>query len=395
MTIIYFILILGGIVFFHELGHFLFAKKAGVYIYEFSIGMGPQLFKWKSKKDETMYSIRLLPIGGFVQMAGEEIDPDENIPKEKRMQSKTWLQRFSIMIAGIFFNFVLAIVLLFVVGLINGTPQKETYIGVIDKNSSAYNAGLRENFEILQVNGKKTSTKDILSLELIANVKKEVEIKYKDENGNVEIAKFKADTVDENGTTNYKYGFSLINQKQRGFFSSIKYAFTKTIELIEYMFFVIWYLITGKISLTNLSGPIGIFTMVGETAKEGLINLVYLMAIISVNVGFINFLPLPAFDGGRILFLIIEKIKGSPVNPKIENIIHICIKPLNIIMVNKLMSVMSVWWRRRIMSMVVMMRYSWINYSRYSYRHINGVFLSFFIIIHYSFIFIIVNCIRI
>lgn len=322
MTIIYFILILGGIVFFHELGHFLFAKKAGVYIYEFSIGMGPQLFKWKSKKDETIYSIRLLPIGGFVQMAGEEIDPDENIPKEKRMQSKTWLQRFSIMIAGIFFNFVLAIVLLFVVGLINGTPQKETYIGVIDKNSSAYNAGLRENFEILQVNGKKASTKDILSLELIANVKKEVEVKYKDENGNVEIAKFKADTVDENGTTNYKYGFSLINQKQRGFFSSIKYAFTKTIELIEYMFFVIWYLITGKISLTNLSGPIGIFTMVGETAKEGLINLVYLMAIISVNVGFINFLPLPAFDGGRILFLIIEKIKGSPVNPKIENIIH-------------------------------------------------------------------------
>lgn len=322
MTIIYFILILGGIVFFHELGHFLFAKKAGVYIYEFSIGMGPQLFKWKSKKDETMYSIRLLPIGGFVQMAGEEIDPYENIPKEKRMQSKTWLQRFSIMIAGIFFNFVLAIVLLFVVGLINGTPQKETYIGVIDKNSSAYNAGLRENFEILQVNGKKASTKDILSLELIANVKKEVEVKYKDENGNVEIAKFKADTVDENGTTNYKYGFSLINQKQRGFFSSIKYAFTKTIELIEYMFFVIWYLITGKISLTNLSGPIGIFTMVGETAKEGLINLVYLMAIISVNVGFINFLPLPAFDGGRILFLIIEKIKGSPVNPKIENIIH-------------------------------------------------------------------------
>ncbi len=322
MTIIYFILILGGIVFFHELGHFLFAKKAGVYIYEFSIGMGPQLFKWKSKKDETMYSIRLLPIGGFVQMAGEEIDPDENIPKEKRMQSKTWLQRFSIMIAGIFFNFVLAIVLLFVVGLINGTPQKETYIGVIDKNSSAYNAGLRENFEILQVNGKKASTKDILSLELIANVKKEVEVKYKDENGNVEIAKFKADTVDENGTTNYKYGFSLINQKQRGFFSSIKYAFTKTIELIEYMFFVIWYLITGKISLTNLSGPIGIFTMVGETAKEGLINLVYLMAIISINVGFINFLPLPAFDGGRILFLIIEKIKGSPVNPKIENIIH-------------------------------------------------------------------------
>ena len=94
MTIIYFILILGGIVFFHELGHFLFAKKAGVYIYEFSIGMGPQLFKWKSKKDETMYSIRLLPIGGFVQMAGEEIDPDENIPKEKECNQKLGYKDF-------------------------------------------------------------------------------------------------------------------------------------------------------------------------------------------------------------------------------------------------------------------------------------------------------------
>ena len=88
------------------------------------------------------------------------------------------------------------------------------------------------------------------------------------------------------------------------------------------MFFIICYLFTGKLSLKSLSGPIGIFTVVGQTAKTGFINLVYLLALISINVGFINFLPLPAFDGGRILFLIIEKIKGSPVNTKIENIIH-------------------------------------------------------------------------
>ena len=322
MTIIYFILILGGIVFIHEFGHFIFAKKAGVYVYEFSIGMGPQLIKWKSKKDETIYSIRLFPIGGFVQMAGEEREPDEKIPENKRMQSKTWLQRFSIMIAGIVFNFLLAIILLFIVGLINGVPLKQTYVSNIDENSNSYNAGLRNGYEIIKINKQDNHSRDMLSLELVASAGEDVSITYKDLEGNLNEVTFKANSVVENNKTNYKYGFSLKNDTERGFLASIKYAFAKTIELIEYMFYVILYLITGNLSLTNLSGPVGIFTMVGETAKTGLINLVYLMSIISINVGFINFLPLPAFDGGRILFLIIEKIKGSPVNPKIENIIH-------------------------------------------------------------------------
>ncbi len=321
MTIIYFILILGGIVFIHEFGHFIFAKKSGVYVYEFSIGMGPQIIKWKSKKDETMYSIRLFPIGGFVQMAGEEVEVDENIPKEKRMQSKTWLQRFSIMIAGIAFNFLLALVLLFIVGLVNGAPTKQTYIASIDESSSAYKAGLRNGYEIIKINNK-DNNREMFNLELIANSGKNVDIVYKDLEGKETKITLKADAVENDGQTKYKYGFGLRNNTENGILASIKYAFTKTIELIQYMVYVIWYLITGKLSLTNLSGPVGIFTLVGESAQAGLINLVYLMAIISINVGFINFLPLPAFDGGRILFLIIEKIKGSPVNPKIENTIH-------------------------------------------------------------------------
>ena len=119
MTIIIFILVLGTIVFVHELGHFIFAKLMGVYVYEFSIGMGPLIKSWKRKNDETEYSIRLLPIGGFVGMAGEEVEVDENIPKDKRLQSKTWFQRFMTTIAGIMFNFILAIILLFIVGLVN------------------------------------------------------------------------------------------------------------------------------------------------------------------------------------------------------------------------------------------------------------------------------------
>ena len=114
---IYFILILGTTVFIHELGHFMFAKKYGVYVYEFSIGMGPKLFKFNRKNDETNYCIRLLPIGGFVQMAGEDIEVDENIPKEKLLTAKTAFQRFMIMVAGVMMNFITAIIIYFFIGL--------------------------------------------------------------------------------------------------------------------------------------------------------------------------------------------------------------------------------------------------------------------------------------
>ena len=128
MTIIYFILILGITVFIHELGHFMFAKRYGVYVYEFSIGMGPKLFKFNRKNDETNYCIRLLPIGGFVQMAGEEVEEDKNIPIEKSLRSKTAFQRFMIMVAGVMMNFILAFVFLFFLGLFNDVSVNNIYI---------------------------------------------------------------------------------------------------------------------------------------------------------------------------------------------------------------------------------------------------------------------------
>lgn len=321
MTIIYFILILGTIVFIHELGHFLFAKKAGIYIYEFSVGMGPQIFKFHRKNDETIYSLRLFPIGGFVQMAGEEVEVDEKIPVQKRMQSKTWLQRFMTIIAGIMFNFILAIILLFIIGLINGR-QTNTRIGLVEENSNAYQAGLTVGSKITKIDKVKVNNYDRLMLEYQVRIGQEITFETVLPNGEVKDVTISPEKIEDNGQISYKYGFNLVNDIEHGFINAIKYAFTKTAALIEQMFFIICYLFSGKLSLNNLSGPIGIFTLVGETAKSGILNLVYLMALISINVGFINFLPLPAFDGGRILFLIIEKIKGSPVSPKIENFIH-------------------------------------------------------------------------
>lgn len=315
LTLIYFILILGFIVLIHEGGHFFFAKRAGIYVYEFSIGMGPKIFKWKRKGDETQYSIGLFPIGGYVQMAGESVEDDENIPKERTMQAKTWLQRFLTMIAGVMMNFILAIILLFVVALLNGAPSKEIYISTVGEGSSASNAGLQVGEQITKFNGKKVTSSDKLMLEISVNSGKTITLEL-DGKKSITITPSK----EEDGS--FKYGFGVKNEIEKGFLPSVKYAFTKFFSLIEQMFMIIWYLITGKLALNNLSGPVGIYNLVGETAKTGFSNILYLVGYLSLNVGFINLLPLPAFDGGRVLFLIIEKIKGKPVSPKIENTIH-------------------------------------------------------------------------
>ncbi|MEG1048164.1 MAG: site-2 protease family protein, partial [Bacilli bacterium] len=134
MTLIYFILILGITVCIHEFGHFYFAKKSGVYVYEFSIGMGPVIKQWKRKNDETVYSIRLFPIGGYVSMAGEQVDDDDKVPSTKRLYNKTWGQRFITIAAGIILNFVLAIVLFFLLAVVTGTPSMNGYVTSLEKN---------------------------------------------------------------------------------------------------------------------------------------------------------------------------------------------------------------------------------------------------------------------
>lgn len=324
MTIIYFILILGIIVCVHEFGHFLFAKKSGIYVYEFSIGMGPRLFKWKRKNDETEYSIRLLPIGGFVQMAGEDLEADQKsqIPKEKQMQNKKWYQRFLTIIAGVMFNFILAIILLFVIALIHGAPSLGTTIGEVSKDSPAYKAGLEKSDKIIKVGNKKVNNSDMLMLELQVQSSKETTFVVLKKDGTRKTVSVKPKKVTVNKQEGYQYGFALENKVTHGLWSSLKYAFSKTASIVEQMIFIIGYLFMGKLSLSSLAGPVGIFQVVGETAKTGILNVIYLIAFMSINVGFINLLPIPAFDGGRLLFLIIEKIKGSPVSPKVENTIH-------------------------------------------------------------------------
>lgn len=321
INLICFILILGVIVLIHEFGHFIFAKKSGIYVYEFSIGMGPRIHKWTRKNDETEYSLRLIPIGGFVQMAGEEIDDDPNVPKNMKFSVKTFGQKFMTVIAGIMNNFILAIVLFFIIALFTGAPQNKAIVGEISEDYPAYTSGLQTGDRILKVNGKDASTYDTLALQLQVNngktIKMEVERDGKTETINLKPKKVKQDDEDV-----YKYGFAITDEIQTGFFASVKYAFSKTISLLHQMILIIGYLITGNLNINALSGPVGIFSIVGTAADSGIWSILSLTALLSVNVGLINLLPIPAFDGGRLLFIIIEKIKGKPVDPRLENTIH-------------------------------------------------------------------------
>ena len=321
MTLIYFIIILGVIILIHEFGHFIFAKRAGIYVYEFSIGMGPRIFKWTRKNDETEYSVRLIPIGGFVQMAGEEIDDDESVPRDKKFSVKTFGQKFMTVIAGIMNNFILAIVLFFIVALFNGAPQNKAIVGKISKGYPAYTSGLQENDQIVKLNGKNASSYDLLALELQVNSGKEISLEVL-RNGEVKTINLKPKKVKIDGQVTYKYGFAINDEIKKGFLPSLIYAFSKTISLVHQMVLIILYLFTGNLGINSLAGPVGIFNVVGSASSVGIWSLVSLTAFLSINVGFINLLPLPAFDGGRLLFVIIEKIKGKPVDSKFENTIH-------------------------------------------------------------------------
>lgn len=324
LTLLYFIIILGVIVTVHEFGHFIFAKMFGIYVYEFSIGFGPKILKWKGKNKETDYSLRLIPLGGFVSLAGEEIEEDENIPKNRRLQDKPIWQRFLVMFFGAGNNFIFAVLILFIIGLCFGSTDGKPVLSKVEKGYPAYEAGLSSGDEVLKVNDHKISTVDDLSLYLsVEDPKEEVTFKVKKEDGATKTYKVKAKKQKKDGETSYVYGITMNNEIHHGFGNAVKYAFRKTGSLFKQMIVIIKCLFTGQLSVNNLSGPVGIYSLVGQQRAEGFSNILYLVAYLSINVGVINLIPFPAFDGGKILFLIIEKIKGSKVNPKVENTIHL------------------------------------------------------------------------
>lgn len=325
ITLIYFAIILGVIVLVHEFGHFFFAKKFGVFVHEFSIGMGPKI--WGIRKGETEYSIRAIPLGGYCSLAGEdgeETDEDgKKIPRKRKLFAKTGWQRFIILVMGAGNNFILALFLLFTVGLFVGAPNMDPIIRELTPDYPMQQAGMQEGDKIISINGAKTKTSEDIQVRL-SLVKPGSDITFEVlRDGKKHSYKVTPIEKQEDGEKHYYYGITFETKLEHGFLNAIKYTFNKTGALIRQMVLVLQLLFTGGLSINRLGGPVAIYSTVGEAKAYGIATLVQLTALLSINVGFINLLPFPAVDGGRILLLIIEKIKGKPLNPKVEENINL------------------------------------------------------------------------
>ncbi|MFV0519021.1 MAG: M50 family metallopeptidase [Lachnospirales bacterium] len=331
MSLIFGILIFGFIVFIHELGHFLFAKKNGILVEEFAIGMGKILFS--VQKGETRYSIRLLPIGGFCAMLGED---DDNFD-ERSFNSKSVGARMAVILAGAFFNALLAIIIFSGFGLFNGYRTLE--VEAVVENSFAYESGLLPGDEILEINGNSINNYNEIFFETQFSSDGEIDLVYERDDQKYEVTGNMTKNPENNSyfigvQTKYMTGVFAkeIEGFERGtFFGGLKSGIDNTLFVVESVFLSVKLMINNTIGVDQLSGPIGIVSTIDESYETSMesggfgyavLNMLNLMAMLSANLAVFNLLPLPALDGGRFVFLVYEAITKKKVPPEKEGKIH-------------------------------------------------------------------------
>lgn len=329
MNIIAIIITLGVIVFVHEFGHFVFAKMNHVKVNEFSIGMGPAIATWK--KGETEYSVRGLPIGGYCLMEGMgEASDDENA-----FNNKSVLARLSILFAGPFFNFLLAFLLAIII--CHNSAIDDTVLSSVMKNSAAEEAGLQPGDEIIRLNGERIyNYREITLFGMMNDPEKPVEVTYRRDGQDHKVMLTKK--LDEK-SGKYYFGFESRGRKSKGFVDEMKYSVLEVRFQIKTVFCSLKMLVTGKLSKDDLMGPVGISNAMNdviENAKDTasemkmsawdsfmlvLLNIINFAVLLSANLGVMNLLPIPALDGGRILFVLIEAISGKKVPQEKEAVV--------------------------------------------------------------------------
>ncbi len=325
MGLLYFIVLLGVIIFIHELGHFLMAKLFHVYVGEFALGMGPKL--WSHQGKETLYSLRAVPLGGFCQMAGEtgnELEGELNVdvPFERTLKGIAKWKQLLIMIAGIMMNFLLAWVIFTGIFVTQGytvtvdLPQ----IGSIVENSPAERAGLLAGDTIVQIEFEdgtiiQPSTFTEMSSASIDDVTS-ARIYTIERNGVQMTFELVPEYIAEQDA--FLVGISApVEHTQVGLLQGMADGAYQIVYVTELMVDSILELFQGQ-NLDQLSGPVGIYSITAEQASLGFANYIWLIAIISLNVGIFNAIPLPILDGGRVVLLAFEMITGKPINQKVE-----------------------------------------------------------------------------
>ena len=334
ITIIVFLLILGSIIIIHEFGHFIAAKIFGVYCSHFSIGFGPKL--WSKKGKETEYEIRALPFGGFVSMAGEEQSDEEelkDIPLERTLKGIKTYQKVIIFLAGVFMNFVLAVVVTFGVNALSGQlPVQTAQVGQIIENSPAQQAGL-ETGDIIQ----ELTINETGQVILVSNFG-DIQLTQKDLQTTASTIHVQIQ-VDRDGQTKnlqatlkydqssqaYKLGIYQATRSMN-IAEAIQYTFISIGEMSVAIFVALGQLITRfSETVTQLSGPVGIYQVTSQVTQTGQITYILnLLALLSVNVGIFNLLPIPGLDGCQVIFALIEKVIGRELPEKIKIALQLC-----------------------------------------------------------------------
>ncbi|MDZ5711755.1 RIP metalloprotease RseP [Jeotgalibacillus haloalkalitolerans] len=398
-SVIAFIVIFGALVFFHELGHFVFAKRAGILCREFAIGMGPKVLAFK--RNETQYTLRLLPIGGYVRMAGEdaelmELKPgfraglimgqDEKVEKvvlnnkdrypdlrvievaeadlekelyikgyeegeetlqrfelsekavfiedgvetqiapwNRQFNSKKLYQRFLTIFAGPAMNFVLAFIVLSIIGMSAGIPVDRAVLGDIVPDDPADQAGLEKGDEVIAISGEEISSWADLTGIVSESPGEELTIDVQRGDESLSFNVTPEERTFEQGEETISQGIiGVYNPRieSPSIFQSIQYGAEQTYFWTVTIFDLLGDLITGQFSIDALAGPVGIYKSTEEVAKAGIYQLMQWGAILSINLGIMNLLPLPALDGGRLLFFGFEALRGKPIDRQKEGMVH-------------------------------------------------------------------------
>lgn len=332
-TILIALLVFGFLILIHEFGHYIFARLFKVTVFEFSIGMGPRIFTHTSKKSGIKYSLAALPIGGFVSMAGEDGEEDINpdAPPEvyegtEPLNRKAWWKRLIILVAGASMNIVVGIVVMFLlVASTKGLLATNVIHSFADPAETGYevssaDSGLMEGDVIVEVGGTKIHTANELSYEVMRKGTEAVEVVVLRDGEYITLDVIFPTVVSDGilfGTLDfYVYG------EEKSFTGVVKHAFFRSFSTIKMIWESLFDLVTGRYGVEAVSGPVGVTSAIGEAAQTGISNLIYLAVVISMNLGVVNLLPFPALDGGRVVMILIELVRGKPIPAKYEAYIN-------------------------------------------------------------------------
>lgn len=309
------VLVLFAVIIIHEFGHFLLAKLNGIRVNEFAIGFGPKLIK--KQIGETEYSLRLIPFGGLCAMEGE----DENSSDPRAFNQRPAWRRLLVVVAGAFFNLLLG----FILSIAIVAPQERfatTVVAQFEENAVSSQYGLQVDDRIVRANGRRVYTTYDLSYILSSDEDGFIDFVVERDRQDLTLDHVKFELEEYEDGNRYIHLDFFVYGESRSFISVIKNSFNTMLSYGRIVIMSLFDLLSGRYGLNDMSGPVGITAAIGDAARQSLSSVLYLACLITINLGIFNLLPLPALDGGRVIFLLIEMIRRKPVPEKFEGLVH-------------------------------------------------------------------------